>query len=147
MEEMKKLLSQLADLIVEEKELQERIRKTKRQIERIGDEVVSDTVQASTNDMRYASHTVTIMGIESDKLIRKKAMLETFQAKLERLHDQILVKTIMAFEYIESVDDSRMRTILTLRYVERKTWVQIAHRMKAQSADSVRKEHDRFFQK
>lgn len=49
--------------------------------------------------------------------------------------------------YIESVEDSQMRMILSLRYVNGLTWEQIAFSIGGSTADSIRMSHDRFLRK
>ncbi|MFV0518833.1 MAG: hypothetical protein ACK5LY_01040, partial [Lachnospirales bacterium] len=49
--------------------------------------------------------------------------------------------------YIESVEDSQMRMILSLRYVNGLSWQQIAFSIGGNTAESVRKAHDRFLAK
>ena len=70
-----------------------------------------------------------------------------------------LEKTEMQAEeierYIGKIDSMEIRNILTLRYVERLTWLQVAHRMNEKygkksgkyTSDSCRHKHDRFFEK
>lgn len=49
---------------------------------------------------------------------------------------------------IEAIPDSYMRQILTLRYVSGMSWLQVAMRIGGgNTADSVRKAHDRFLKK
>ncbi len=49
--------------------------------------------------------------------------------------------------YIESVEDSQMRMILSLRYVNGLSWQQIAVSIGGNTSESVRKAHDRFLAK
>ncbi len=49
--------------------------------------------------------------------------------------------------YIESIEDSQMRMILSLRYVNRLSWQQIAFSIGGNTSESVRKAHDRFLDK
>ena len=50
-------------------------------------------------------------------------------------------------EYICSIDDSIMRQIMTHRHIELKSWLQVANAIGGNNtADSVRKMHDRFLQ-
>ena len=50
--------------------------------------------------------------------------------------------------YINTVEDSQLRTMLALRYVNGLSWVQVAHSIGGgNSADSVRKAVNRFFEK
>ena len=47
--------------------------------------------------------------------------------------------------FINNVEQSRMRIILKLRYIDGKTWNKIARILgKGYTADAVRKEHDRY---
>ena len=51
------------------------------------------------------------------------------------------------FEYIFSINDSQMRRIMRLRHIELKSWLQVANIIGGNNtADSVRKMHDRFLQ-
>ena len=50
-------------------------------------------------------------------------------------------------EYIFSINDSQIRRIMRLRHIELKSWVQVANAIGGNNtADSVRKMHDRFLQ-
>ena len=51
------------------------------------------------------------------------------------------------FEYIFSINDSQIRRIMRLRHIELKSWLQVANAIGGNNtADSVRKMHDRFLQ-
>ena len=51
-------------------------------------------------------------------------------------------------EYINTIDDSLIRQIMIHRHIELKSWVQVAFAIGGNNtADSVRKMHDRFLQK
>ena len=49
--------------------------------------------------------------------------------------------------YIAGVEDSQMRMILSLRYVNGLNWTQIALSIGGNTPDSIRKSHDRFLAK
>ncbi|GHV33167.1 hypothetical protein FACS18949_06390 [Clostridia bacterium] len=49
--------------------------------------------------------------------------------------------------YINAVEDSQMRIILSLRYINGLTWQQIAVSIGGNTDDSIRKAHDRFLAK
>ena len=50
-------------------------------------------------------------------------------------------------EYIFSINDSQIRRIMRLRHIELKSWLQVAIAIGGNNtADSVRKMHDRFLQ-
>lgn len=51
-------------------------------------------------------------------------------------------------EYINTIDDSLIRQIMIHRHIELKSWVQVANAIGGNNtAESVRKIHDRFLQK
>ena len=51
------------------------------------------------------------------------------------------------FEYIFSINDSQIRRIMRLRHIELKSWLQVANAIGGNNtADSVRKMHDRYLQ-
>lgn len=49
--------------------------------------------------------------------------------------------------YINSVDESFMRQILTLRYVNGLSWNGVAHSIGGNTADSIRMAHNRFLER
>lgn len=145
--EIKEILVQYADLVQEAKELRERIEKTEDDIEKIvsGKKGVVDVVQSTTHDIRYAPCLVTIRGADDIGYYRKKQKLKEYKAKLERLEQDVLEQLTIAQEYIEGIENSRMRRILTYRYIDNLKWFQVAQRIGGKcSAESIRKEHDRF---
>ena len=101
---------------------------------------VSDIVTGSMEDYPYTQHSITIQGLSSDtysldlKLTYKKIQLEQQRAEIEN--------------FLDSVQDSKIRRIIRLKYIKGKTWPQIARKMdKHISGDSVRKIVERFLEK
>ena len=101
---------------------------------------VSDIVTGSMEDNPYTQHSVTIRGLSSDtysldfKLTYKKIQLERQRSEIEN--------------FLDSVQDSKIRRIIRLKYIEGKTWPQIARKTdKHISGDSVRKIVERFLEK
>ena len=73
-------------------------------------------------------------------------------AEQRELIDTKIRQTIILYNrinrYIATVPDSLMRQILTLRYVNGLSWVQVAMSIGGgNTADSVRKAHDRFLRR
>lgn len=81
---------------------------------------VSDIVTGSMEDYPYTQHSVTIRGLSSDtysldlKLTYKKIQLERQRSEIEN--------------FLDSVQDSKIRRIIRLKYIEGKTWPQIARK-------------------
>jgi len=46
--------------------------------------------------------------------------------------------------FIETIDDSQVRLIFTMRYLDGKSWHQVAWRLGGNTADSVRMVHNRY---
>ena len=89
-----------------------------------------------------------IEGIPFPEYSRKKTLLYARKATLQLLEDDLLEKTNEVEEFIASVEDSRMRRIINLRFLENKTWNEVADYIGGgNTEDSVRKSFVRFFEK
>ncbi len=110
----------------------------KEQIQKAEAHTITDVVVGSDTEYPHLSHNITITGINDRKISRLKRKLnrrvkELFAAKAEML------------EHIHSVEDSEMRQILILRYVDGLTWQQVARKLgRAGDGSTERKKHDRF---
>ena len=141
----KDILAQYCDLQQEIKDLRERIERLERQIENIEDEgCVSDSVTCGKKGKKPLG-TVKITGFPNAEYSRKKTRLYLNKAQLESVELELLEITSDVEEYIQSIEDSRIRKILRLRYIDGMTWIKVAQNMRGQAtADSVRMEHNRF---
>lgn len=119
-------LCQLKHLGREIQLLKERIRKIKNR-------TVVDVVVGSDVDHPYIAHNITISGIDE------------LERKLTRRLNQLIKSQGRMLDFISSIDDSEMRQILMLRYVEGLTWQQVARKMgRAGDGSTERKKHNRF---
>ncbi|MFL0245510.1 DUF1492 domain-containing protein [Candidatus Clostridium stratigraminis] len=131
----KKELSQLHHIIKE-------IELLKVQINNINHETVTDSVKGSDPYFPYVGHTMIISGIEVKGHDKKVTRLKR---KLQIRTDELMNKVAELNDYIASIEDSEIRQILTLRYIENLTWKQIADKMGTKGeGDTERKKHDRF---
>ena len=107
---------------------------------------VCDTVQGSDDESPYIFHTQWIYGypIEAmDIQARIRATRET----IEDLVWQCAKERSRLEEFIASVPNSEMRTILTLRYVYGLPWREVAERIGTEGDGSTeRKKVDRFLE-
>lgn len=145
----KSILVQYAEMREEEKDLVRRIQNLNDQIlnMEISGYCAADTVACGKKGKRPIK-TIKIEGFPSLDYEKKKAALKRYKAKLEILDQELLEKLTEIEEYIESIDDSRIRRIMRYRYIDDLTWQQIAHRMgKHHTADGCRMAHDRFLEK
>ena len=96
--------------------------------------------------VRYDSIGVRNSGISSpvQKIAEQREKIrELISMKLA----EISVAEREILEYIFSINDSQIRRIMRLRHIELKSWLQVANAIGGNNtADSVRKMHDRFLQ-
>lgn len=112
------------------------------QIENIDYKITTDSVEGSLPTFPYTKHTIKITGIDE----------QDYKRKIDRLKNQLLnrVKELISLvdetnKYIDKIDDSLIRQIMMLRYVNGLTWEQVATDIGGNnSADSVRKAAERY---
>ena len=96
--------------------------------------------------VRYDSIGVSNSGISSPVqqiAEQREKIRELISMKLA----EISVAEREILEYIFSINDSQIRRIMRLRHIELKSWLQVANAIGGNNtADSVRKMHDRFLQ-
>lgn len=141
----KEILIQYSDLQEEIKEVRQRIDKTERQIERIEKEgAVCDKVMGGEGNLQ----SFKIEGFPYPEYSRKKTLLYSRKATLTSLEMELLETLNQVEEFIASVDDSRMRRIINLRFVENLSWNDVAKRIGGGNTDeTVRKAFYRFMEK
>lgn len=141
----KGILVQYCDLQEEVKDIRKRIDNLERQIEKIEEEgSVIDSVKGGIGGIEHFK----ITGFPYPEYSRKKTRLHLNRAQLENTEFELLETLGSVEDYIQSIEDSRIRRILRLRYVDNFTWVKVAMNMGGSATDeSVRKEHDRFLVK
>ena len=127
----KEQLGQYKCLCLEIKELENRLNKLKRQ-------EVSDKVIASASDFPYNQYQLKIQGYEDDKYIEK------IRARLIRRIRRCKKLRLEIEEFIEEIEDSRIRLIFELRYIQCKSWVYISNKLGSSNESYARKSHDRY---
>lgn len=141
----KEILVQYSDLQEEIKEIQERIAKTEEQITKIESEgSVIDSVRGGNGGFQHFK----IEGFPYPEYSRKKTLLYARKATLTSLELELLETLNSVEEFIASVDDSRMRRIITLRFIENLSWNAVARRIGGgNTEDSIKKAFYRFMEK
>lgn len=135
----KAVLSQYIDLKAEIVDMEELIRKTRQEIIKMEgrDYQVSDSVKGTRRDGTYGS--IRITGYPYNLCERRKMLLEQREKKLDAFRDRLLELTNQADDYVNGLDDARMRRMLRYKYFDGLSWVQVAHRMgQGHTADSCR---------
>lgn len=140
----KEILIQYSDLQEEVKEVRERIEKTEKQIAKIEDDGnVVDSVRGGDGGIQHFK----IEGFPYPEYSRKKTLLYARKATLASLELELMETLNQVEEFIKSVDDSRMRRIITLRFVDNLSWNKVADRIGGNNTeDSVKKAFYRFME-
>nr|DAV95055.1 MAG TPA: Protein of unknown function (DUF1492) [Bacteriophage sp.] len=141
----KEILVQYGDLQEEVKEVRERISQTEKQIMKIEEEGnVIDTVSGGNGGIQHFK----IEGFPYPEYSRKKSLLYARKATLANLELELLETLNQVEEFIASVDDSRMRRIITLRFIDNLSWNKVANHIGGgNTEDSVKKSFYRFMEK
>lgn len=141
----KEILTQYSDLQEEVKEVRERIERTEKQIAKIEEEGnVIDTVSGGNGGIQHFK----IEGFPYPEYSRKKSLLYVRKATLASLEMELLETLNQVEEFIAGVEDSRIRRIITLRFIENLSWNKVADRIGGgNTEDSVKKSFYRFMEK
>lgn len=141
----KNVLIQYSDLQEEIKEVRGRIEKTEKEISQIeADGCVVDSVCGGSGGIQH----YRIEGFPYPEYNRKRTLLYARKATLTSLEMELLETLNSVEEFIAGVDDSRMRRIITLRFIENLSWNEVARRIGGgNTEDSVKKAFYRFMEK
>lgn len=140
----KEILIQYSDLQEEVKEVRERIDKTEKQIAKL--EVEGNVVDSVSGGNGGTQH-FKIEGFPYPEYNRKKTLLYARKATLASLEMELMETLNKVEEFIASVDDSRMRRIITLRFIDNLSWNKVADRIGGNNTeDSVKKAFYRFME-
>ncbi len=114
------------------------------QIAAVEAEIVTDKVTGSDPDHPWTERHYIIKGLpgeRNEKLLRLRDRLERRKSDLQDMRVEI-------FEWVESIDDSLLRQVIILRHVNGLGWRQVAREIGGgNTAESIRKLHDRYFEK
>lgn len=127
----KEQLGQYKCLCLEIKELENRLNNLKTQ-------EVTDKVLASASDFPYNQYELKIKGYEDDKYIEK------IRARLIRRIRRCKKLRLEIEDFIEEIEDSRIRLIFELRYIHGKSWVYISNKLGSSNESYARNIHDRW---
>ena len=118
--------------------------KTEKQIERIEKEgAVCDKVMGGEGGLQ----SFKIEGFPYPEYSRKKTLLYSRKATLVSLETELLEMIDQVEKFIASVDDSRMRRIINLRFIENLSWNKVADRIGGGNTEnSVKQAFHRFME-
>jgi len=122
------------------------------QLSYLNREIAQDKRRLADFEKAAAGTAVTLAGLPhihcGDCAEKNAAQLAEIREAIEAKKQLCLAEYKRLMNYITDVDDSLMRQILTFRYVNGFSWVQVAmHIGGGNTEDSVRKAHKRFLDK
>ena len=140
----KHILSQYCNIRQEIKETLEEIER----LEACKTEVLQGVVKGSSHEFPYTAKTYMISGYDDytrgvvlNELQKKHTILAERNLELMRLETQVV-------EWINAIEDSYIRRIFRMRYLNNMTWVKIADQIGGgNTADTCRMAHNRFLKR
>lgn len=140
---IKDLLIQYDSLIKEKESVKGLILKLEKRISEIeGDKYTErDTVSGGNGGKQH----FVIEGFPYPEYSKKKTMLLIRKAQQEELLEKIEEQITYVEQYINQIQSSSMRRMITYRYIEGYSWIKVAHNMgKYYTADGCRMAVERF---
>lgn len=141
----KNILVQYMDIKREITDLEDRICKIQRQIEKIDEEgCVKDKVMGGEGGLQPFN----IEGFPIPEYSRKRTLLMTRKNRLEILENDLLLTINEVDEFISTISDSQIRQIVRYRVLDELSWRQIAQKIGGgNTEDSTKKIFYRYFDK
>lgn len=108
---------------------------------KLKDNTVYGAVRGSDSEFPYTQHTMSVQGVMSTKdNVRLLSRLDRLTKQKEEIEN-----------FIDSIEDSLIRRIFTEKYITgscKRKWIQVAMIIGGNNtADGIRKIHDRYFKK
>lgn len=144
----KEILIQYSDLQQEIKYLSKRIDKLKN--ERIKQEALKkhDMVRGSSHDFPYVERNVHIEGMTDKTALSLNYTINRELHKLEERYENLMEVTNDVLDFIDSIEDSHMRLIITYRFIENYSWGEVADAIGGGNTEgSVKMAFQRFIEK
>ncbi|MCI8887950.1 MAG: hypothetical protein HFG70_07665 [Hungatella sp.] len=146
----KEILVQLCAVQAEIQDLQRRIHSLEMFLK--DPPVVGDVVKGTRRDGTIGP--IKITGIPEPRYVQKEKLCKRYKYIMERKEEELLELTCQAEEYIQSIEQSELRTMLRLRYIDGLTWIQVACQMNCifpkrrikYTEDNCWKKNQRFFE-
>lgn len=142
--ELKEALAQYCSVKKEKEYITEKIATLERQIERMEQQgySVKDTVKGGEGNLKH----FTVEGFPYPDYNRHKTILRVRRQQLRDREERLAELELKVEKFIAEIPDSRMRQMITYKYIEDLTWVQVAHKLggKKDTADACRVAVERF---
>lgn len=149
----KEILLEYKAMKEEIKDLRRRIDKNRRELDKLNDMIVTDSVTCGKKGKKPI-RTVKIQGRPSKLIERKRIALERNSEKLESLEVELLDLSNEVEQYIASIKKSELRIMFRLYFVDDLSYTKVAAKMNtmfpkreiAYTDENVKKRIQRFFQ-
>ena len=105
-------------------------------------EIVVDSVKGSSTCFPYVAHSIVIEGLET-----KPYSLPLLHDKLSNYKKRLTNQILYIEDEIEKIDNSEIRLIISLRYLDRLSWVQVMFKMGYNNQDTPRMKLNNYFKK
>lgn len=141
----KDILEEYEDMKREYEDTKRRIRQTSEELKKYDARYqVEDSVTGGIG----GTQRFKVSGFPSKEYQNKKTLLLRRQLRLETLKEKLEMKLDEVEQYIDTVEESRKRMILKLRYVDGLHWREVAKKLgPGNSEDAIRVEITRFLGK
>lgn len=149
----KEILLEYKAMKEEIKDLRHRIDKNRRELDKLNDMIVTDSVTCGKKGKKPI-RTVKIQGRPNKLIERKRIALERNSEKLESLEVELLDLSNEVEQYIASIKKSELRIMFRLYFVDDLSYTKVAAKMNtmfpkrdiAYTDENVKKRIQRFFQ-
>ena len=149
----KEILLEYKAMKEEIKDLRRRIDKNRRELDKLNDMIVTDSVTCGKKGKKPI-RTVKIQGRPNKLIERKRIALERNSEKLESLEVELLDLSNEVEQYIASIKKSELRIMFRLYFVDDLSYTKVAAKMNdmfpkreiAYTDENVKKRIQRFFQ-
>ena len=140
------------NILIQYSDLQKEIKYLSRKIDSLKNEQVKfearkkrDMVRASSKQFPFIERNIHIEGLADINEIKLNSILNEEIRKLESRYEILVKVTNDVLDFIDSVDDSRMRLIISYRIIEGYSWNEVADAIGGgNTEDSVRMAFNRF---
>lgn len=135
------IISQYESLVKEIKEIRQDIEEKQKHKEKLERSVKRDIVKGgAAGEQRYKISDYDKAEVEETEYLINKGI------RLLKEREKTVQETLLEIEeFINSIDDSRMRRMISLKYIHGKTWYQVAQTMGIMySPDSCKKQVQRY---
>lgn len=148
----KELLIEYADMKEEIKDLRKRIDKNKRELQRLNESIVCDSVACGKKGKKPL-RTVKVEGKPKRIIEQKERAIEKQTRRLEEMEVELLEMTTKAEEIIEGIQKSELRIMFRLYFIDDMTYRKVADIMNQMfpkrnikyTDENVKKKIQRFF--